>query len=114
MPPPAPAALAAPSRSASAARVRGLPISRPKPSWLLPLVPLAAAGGAWAAGVYLGRMPELGSDAARLTALALVLAGPGTAIGALMARTWWPRTVGVVVTGGVAATVFIGRALLPI
>ncbi|MCA1587348.1 MAG: hypothetical protein LC744_01305 [Chloroflexi bacterium] len=114
MPPPSPAALAVPSRSATVARVRALPVSRRKPSWLLPLVPLAAAGGAWAAGVYIGRMPELGSDTARLTALALVLAGPGTTIGALMARTWWPRTVGVVVTGGLAASVFIGRALLPI
>ncbi|MFN2384298.1 MAG: hypothetical protein ABR559_08565 [Gemmatimonadota bacterium] len=114
MPPPSPAAPAVPSRSATVARVRALPIRRPKPSWLLPLVPLAAAGGAWAAGVYIGRMPELGSDTARLTALALVLAGPGTTIGALMARTWWPRTVGVVVTGGLAASVFIGRALLPI
>ena len=95
-------------------RARALPLRRPKPSWLLPLVPLAVAGAAWGAGVYLGRMPELGSDGARLTALALVLAGPGSTIGALMARTWWPRTVGVVVTGGVAASVFIGRALLPI
>lgn len=95
-------------------QVRALPLRRPKPSWLLPLVPLVAAGAAWAAGVYLGRMPELGSDSARLTALALVLAGPGTTIGALMARTWWPRTVGVVVTGGLASSVFIGRALLPI
>ncbi len=95
-------------------RVRAIPLSRPRPSWLLPLVPLVAAGAAWAAGVYLGRMPEAGSDTARLTALALVLAGPGTAIGVLMARTWWPRTVGVVVMGGLAATAFIGRALLPI
>ena len=95
-------------------RVRAIPISRPRPSWLLPLVPLVAAGAAWAAGAYLGRMPELGSDGARLTALALVLAGPGTSIGALMARAWWPRTVGVVVTGGLAASVLIGRALLPL
>jgi hypothetical protein len=114
MPPPSPAGLAVASRTGTAAHVRTLPISRPRPSWLLPLLPLAAAGGAWAAGVYIGRMPELGSDTARLTALALVLAGPGTTIGALMARTWWPRTVGVVVTGGLAASVFIGRALLPI
>jgi hypothetical protein len=113
MPAPSAAGVAVPSRAGTAARVRRLPISRPRPSWLLPLLPLAAAGGAWAAGVYIGRMPELGSDTARLTALALVLAGPGTTIGALMARTWWPRTVGVVVTGGLAASVFIGRALLP-
>jgi hypothetical protein len=29
-----------------------------------------------------------------------------------MARTWWPRLVGVVVSGGLLASVFIGRALL--
>jgi hypothetical protein len=114
MPPPAPAAVALPSRRGVPGRARALPLRRPKPSWLLPLLPLVAAGAAWAAGAYLGRMPELGSDSARLTALALVLAGPGSTIGALMARTWWPRTVGVVVTGGLAASVFIGRALLPI
>ncbi|MEP7082635.1 MAG: hypothetical protein ABI841_06625 [Chloroflexota bacterium] len=111
-----PSAVAVPSatRRRMPERVRALPISRPRPSWLLPLVPLVGAGAAWAAGAYLGRMPELGSDTARLTALALVLAGPGSSIGALMARTWWPRTVGVVVTGGLAASVFIGRALLPL
>lgn len=108
------AALPSASRRGMPERVRAIPISRPRPSWLLPLVPLVAAGAAWAAGAYLGRMPELGSDSARLTALALVLAGPGTSIGALMARAWWPRTVGVVITGGLAASVFIGRALLPL
>lgn len=114
MPPPSATPMPSVARRGMPERVRALPISRPRPSWLLPLVPLVAAGAAWAVGVYIGRMPELGSDSARLTALALVLAGPGTAIGALMARTWWPRTVGVVVTGGLAASVFIGRALLPV
>lgn len=94
--------------------VRALPIRRPRPSWVLPLVPLAAAGAAWAAGVYFGEMPASGSDGARLTALALVLAGPGTAIGAIMARTWWPRIAGVVVAGGLAACILIGRSLLPL
>ena len=115
MPPPSSAGvMPSAARRGMPERVRAIPISRPRPSWLLPIVPLIAAGAAWAAGVYLGRMPELGSDTARLTALALVLAGPGTAIGALMARAWWPRTVGVVITGGIAASVFIGRALLPL
>lgn len=100
------------SMPAVSRRGRALPIRRPRPSWLLPVVPLAAAGAAWAVGMYVGRMPESGSDGARLTALALVLAGPATTIGAIMARTWWPRIVGVVVTGGLAASVFIGRALL--
>lgn len=113
-PPVSAAAIPAATARGTPGRVRRIPISRPRPSWLLPVVPLVAAGAAWTVGVYLGRVPELGSDSARLTALALVLAGPGTSIGALMARTWWPRTVGVVVTGGLAASVFIGRALLPL
>lgn len=100
------------SARAAPGRVRALPISRPRPSWLLPIIPLAAAGAAWAVGVYVGEMPQTGSDGARLTALALVLAGPGTTIAAIMARTWWPRISGVVVTGGLVASVFIGRSLL--
>ena len=93
-------------------RVRALPIRRPRPSWLIPLVPLVAAGAAWGVGVYLDRIPPSGSDTARLTVLALILAGPATTIGAVMARTWWPRLVGVVVMGGLAGAIFIGRALL--
>lgn len=104
----APAMIAMPTVPA---RVRSLP-RRPRPSWLLPLVPLAAAGAAWAVGVFAGEMPSSGSDSARLTALALVLAGPGSAIGAIMARTWWPRIAGVVVAGGLAASIFIGRSLI--
>ena len=100
------------SMPAAPGRARALPIRRPRPSWLLPLIPLAAAGAAWAVGVYVGEMPENGSDGARLTALALVLAGPATTIAAIMARTWWPRISGVVVTGGLVASVFIGRSLL--
>ena len=53
-----------------------------------------------------------GTDLARLTSLALVLAGPATSVGALMALAVWPRLVGVVVAGGLAASVFIGRALV--
>lgn len=100
------------SMPAAPGRARALPIRRPRPSWLLPLIPLAGAGAAWALGVYVGEMPENGSDGARLTALALVLAGPATTIAAIMARTWWPRISGVVVTGGLVASVFIGRSLL--
>lgn len=87
---------------------------RPRPSWLLPAVPLVAAGVAWGGGLYLDQMPAAGSPTARLTALALVLAGPGTTIGAIMARAWWPRLVGVVVTGGLASAIFIARSLLPV
>ena len=85
---------------------------RPPPSVAFVLLPLLGAGAAWAVGIASGSYPEPGTDAGRLTALALVLAGPATSVGAIMARTWWPRLVGVVVSGGLLASVFIGRALL--
>lgn len=75
------------------------------------VLPLLGAGLAWGIGIATGRMPEPGSDLARLTSLALVMAGPATSLGAIMAMAWWPRLVGVVVAGGLAASVFIGRAL---
>jgi hypothetical protein len=76
------------------------------------LLPMLGAGLAWLAGIAAGRMPESGSDLARLTSLALVMAGPATSVGAVMALAWWPRLLGVVVTGGLVASVFIGRALV--
>ncbi len=76
------------------------------------LLPMLGAGLSWALGVATGNMPQAGSDLARLTSLALVMAGPATSVGAVMAMAWWPRLVGVVVTGGLVASVFIGRALL--
>jgi hypothetical protein len=75
-------------------------------------LPLLGAGLAWGIGFATGRMPEPESDLARLTSLALVMAGPATSLGAIMAMAWWPRLVGVVVTGGLVASVFIGRALI--
>jgi hypothetical protein len=109
-----PAPVEAPSRGGRAtARLRGrVSIPRPKPNVAFVFLPLIGAGAAWAAGLAVGRMPEPGTDLARLTSLALVLAGPATSIGAIMALAWWPRVVGVVVAGGLAASVFIGRALI--
>jgi hypothetical protein len=60
----------------------------------------------------LDRMPDPGTDLGRLIALGLVLAGPATTVGAIMARVYWPRLVAVVVAGGLATAVFVGRALL--
>lgn len=85
---------------------------RPRPRAAFVLLPLVGAGVAWGAGIAAGRMPEAGTDLARLTSLALVLAGPATSVGAILALAWWPRIVGVVVAGGLAASVFIGRALI--
>ena len=90
----------------------GVRIGRPRPSAAFVLLPLLGAGGVWAAATLGGRLPEPGTDLGRLTALGLVLAGPATSVGAIMARAWWPRLVGVVVTSGLASAVFVGRALL--
>ena len=85
---------------------------RSGPSLALLVLPLIGAGAAWGLAVVLDRMPDPGTDLGRLTALALVLAGPATTVGAIMARVWWPRLVAVVVAGGLATIVFVGRALL--
>lgn len=95
------------SRPAAAVRLR-----RPRPSAAFVLLPLVGAGGVWLAAGLTGRLPEAGSDLGRLTSLGLVLAGPATSVGAIMARVWWPRLVGVVVTSGLVTAVFVGRALL--
>jgi hypothetical protein len=90
---------------------RSLRLARPRPGWVFVLLPSAGAGIAWWAGQTLGTLPEPGSDLARLSSLALVLAGPATSVGAVMALAWWPRLVGVVVAGGLVASAFIGRSL---
>jgi hypothetical protein len=87
-------------------------IGRPRPSVAFVLLPLLGAGVVWGAASILGRLPEPGTDLGRLTSLGLVLAGPATSIGAIMARAWWPRIVGVVVASGLVAAVFVGRSLL--
>jgi hypothetical protein len=93
-------------------RSQRLPIRRPRPAVGLALLPTIAAGVAWGLGLAGGSLPAAGSDMARLTSLALVLAGPATSVGAVMALAWWPRLVGIVVAGGIGAAVFIGRALI--
>lgn len=92
--------------------LRGRRLLRPRPSAALVLVPLAAVGVVWGVAALTGRLPGPTSDFGRLTALGLVLAGPGTAIGAIMALVWWPRLTGVIVSGGVVAAALVGRALL--
>ncbi|MGI8998096.1 MAG: hypothetical protein ACR2GO_00035 [Candidatus Limnocylindria bacterium] len=102
------------------ARANGRQFRLPRPTWRLRLtsslallaLPLVGAGVAWGAAVLLNRMPQPGTDLGRLTTLALVLAGPATTVGAILARVWWPRLVSVVVAGGLVTAVFVGRALL--
>lgn len=85
---------------------------RPRPSAAFVLLPLVGSGLVWGLATVGGRLPDAGTDLGRLISLGLVLAGPATSVGAIMARAWWPRLVGVVVTSGLAAAVFVGRALL--
>jgi hypothetical protein len=94
-------------------RRRGLlRVRRPLPSAAIILLPIVGAGAVWGAGILLGRLPSSSTELGRLTSLALVLSGPATSVGAIMARVWWPRIVGVVVVSGLAASLFVGRALL--
>lgn len=93
-------------------RVGRLRVRRPRPSSVLVVLPLIGAATAWGIGLATGRMPPPGTDIGRLTALGLVLAGPATSVGAIMALAWWPRLVGVVVAGGLVAAVLVGRVLL--
>ena len=110
---PAPiAAAAVPTVAAAAPRERRrIRLGQPGARVAFVLLPMLGAGVAWGVGLATGNMPQSGTDLARLTALALVMAGPATSVGAVMAMAWWPRLVGVVVTGGLVAAVFIGRAL---
>lgn len=111
-PAPDAAAPAAPAAEAEAERRRIIGLPRPRPSATFVLLPLVGAGVAWGIGLASGTYPAQVTDAGRLTALALVLAGPATSVGAVMALAWWPRLVGVVVSGGLVASVFIARAFL--
>jgi hypothetical protein len=112
-PVPIAAAPAAPAVKARPVRERRrIRLGQPGARAAFVLLPMFGAGLAWGVGVATGNMPQSGTDLARLTSLALVMAGPATSVGAVMAMAWWPRLVGVVVTGGLVASVFIGRALI--
>jgi hypothetical protein len=84
----------------------------PRPSTAFALLPILGAGAVWGVATLSARLPEVSTDLAKLAALALVFSGPATSLGAIVARAWWPRLVGVVVAGGLVASAFIGRALL--
>ena len=117
MPAPMPVAVPAPEVRTEKTPRRRLRLRRPairppRPALAFVVLPLVGAALAWGAGLASGRMPEAGTDIARLTSLALVLAGPATSVGAAMALAWWPRLVSVVVASGLAASVLIGRALI--
>ena len=102
----------APAQVSAEPRRRGRAALRPRASWVLALAPTIVAMGIWWISREVGALPQAGTDLARLTSLGLVLAGPATSIGAVMALAWWPRLVGLVVVGGLAASVLIGRSLV--
>jgi hypothetical protein len=73
--------------------------------------PLALAAGVWAAASLVGGL-DLPDGEARLAAVSLALAGPGAALGALLARAFFPRLLGLVAIAAVCCLVLVGRALL--
>ncbi|HEY7332712.1 MAG TPA: hypothetical protein VH859_07105 [Candidatus Limnocylindria bacterium] len=79
--------------------------------YLVVVVPLLLATVVWAYATVSGRL-DLAEDEARLVGLTLALVGPAAAIGALVARTWFPRLLGLVAVSSVCALVLAGRALL--
>jgi hypothetical protein len=68
--------------------------------------------GAAALSLVAALTGQLQDDAARLTVLALVLAGPAGTLGALVARMWWPRLAPLVTSSALLALVLIGRSLM--
>lgn len=79
--------------------------------YLVVVVPLLAATIVWAYATVSGNL-DLPDDRARLVGLTLALGGPGAALGALVARAWFPRLLGLVTVTSVCALILAGRALL--
>jgi hypothetical protein len=79
--------------------------------YLVAVVPLLFATVVWAYATVSGRLP-ISDDEGRLVALTLALVGPAAALGALVARAWFPRLLGLVAVSSVCALVLAGRALL--
>lgn len=75
-------------------------------------LPVALAAGGWYVADTIGTLPgSLGG--LRSVALAVLLAGPITALGAIIARAAAPRLVGLVVMSAMVAIVITARALMP-
>jgi hypothetical protein len=115
-PPPAAPAVAAPTRRRERAPwVRPGWLAVPGPATVaaaLPIaLPLVGAGIAWISVALTGR-PVLPADESRLLLAALVLAGPVGALGAFIARTWYPRLGGLVAASSIAALALLARTIL--
>lgn len=74
-------------------------------------LPLIGAAIAWMAITLTGR-PVLPSGETRLLLLGLILVGPLGAVGALLARTWYPRLSGLVIASAIAALAMLTRTIL--
>ena len=124
---PAPLPEAPPAVEAPAVRRR---VARPRqrsqwqrPAWVampepasvvsaLPIaLPLLGAGIALIAVTVSGR-PALPIEETRILLAALVLIGPVGALGALIARAWYPRLGGLVMASSVAALAMLTRTIL--
>ena len=96
---------------------------RQRPAWLsvpgpatvvaaLPIaLPLIGAGMAWIAVTVTGR-PALPDVEARLLLTGLALVGPLGALGALLARNWYPRLGVLVTASSLAALAMLTRTIL--
>lgn len=79
--------------------------------FLATTLPLLGAVAVWATAGVLGRL-DLPEAQLRPVSLALAASGPLAALGALAARVWYPRLLGLVVISALAGLVLVGRALL--
>ena len=76
------------------------------------IAPVVVAGAVWNLILATERLPEADPTGLRLVSTALILIGPGGSIGALMARIWWPRLVGLVSLTALCALALLARAVL--
>jgi hypothetical protein len=74
-------------------------------------LPLIGGAIAWMAVTLTGR-PVLPSAETRLLLVGLALVGPLGAVGALMARTWYPRLSGLVIASAIAGLAMLTRTIL--
>jgi len=104
-----PAWLGAPSLALP--RLGGAPSAARMMPFVAATVPLLGAIAIWSAAAVIGRL-DLPDAQLRPISLALVATGPLAALGALAARAWFPRLLGLVVVSSLAALLLVGRALL--
>jgi hypothetical protein len=103
------AEVAAPARI-PARRVRAIPTVR-LVAYGASILPAVAAGIIWAVASLTGRL-DLPVEQLRPIAVALLATGPAGAVVGLMARTWYPRLLGLMTITSLLALGLVARALL--